>query len=124
MQKTFMALKYLELGTNDPMAPVVSDSFLGGSAPHLRHLRLCHIPFPFPVLRKLLLSAPNLIKLVLRDIPHSGYVSPGEGQWSLASPALIPGSKYFTLDLNPLDRALLGKAEILRPHTLCLPCPH
>jgi len=37
MQKTFVALKYLWLSAIDiPVAPVVSDSFLGGSAPHLR----------------------------------------------------------------------------------------
>jgi hypothetical protein len=77
MQKTFVALKFLRVGSFvDGMAPAVSDSFLGGSAPHLRHLRLIHIPFPFPVIRKLLLSAPNLVTLSLRDITHSGYISP------------------------------------------------
>jgi hypothetical protein len=52
------------------------DSFLGRSAPHLRHLRLVHIPFPLPVLRKLLLSAPNLVILSIRDLPHSAYFPP------------------------------------------------
>src|SRR6267154_4327055 len=63
MQKTFVALKELWLRAIDDRAPVVSDSFLGGSAPHLRHLVLTSIPLQFPVLRKLLLSAPNLIIL-------------------------------------------------------------
>jgi hypothetical protein len=76
MQKTFVALKDLSLVAMDGMAPALSDSFLGGSAPHLRHLHLTSIPFPFPVLRKLLLSAPNLVTLNLRDIPHSCYFSP------------------------------------------------
>jgi hypothetical protein len=76
MQKTFVALKYLRLDALDGMAPVISDSFLGGSAPHLRQLFLTGIPFPFPVLRKLPLSAPNLVSLSLCDIPPSGYVSP------------------------------------------------
>jgi len=76
MQKTFVALEDLGLNAIDDMAPVVSDSFLGGSAPHLRHLWLTRIPFPFPVLRRLLLSAPNLVILTLCDIPHSGYFSP------------------------------------------------
>jgi len=74
MQKTFVALKELWLDTIHDRAPVVSDSFLGGSAPHLLYLFLTGIPFPFP--RKLLLSATNLVVLSLRDIPHSGYFSP------------------------------------------------
>jgi F-box-like len=78
MQKTFVELKDLCLDAMDGMAPALSDSFLGGSAPHLRRLLLTRIPLPFPVLRKLPLSAPNLIILCLADIPHSGYVSPGE----------------------------------------------
>jgi hypothetical protein len=35
MQKTFVALKELYLKATDDRAPVVSDSFLGGSVPHL-----------------------------------------------------------------------------------------
>ena len=42
MQKTFVSLKDLQLGTIDDMAPVVFDSLLGGSVPHLQHLT-----FPF-----------------------------------------------------------------------------
>jgi hypothetical protein len=76
MQKTFVALKDLELHSLDDTAPFISNSFLGGSAPHLRRLWSFRIPFPFPVLRKLLLSAPNLVILSLRDIPHSAYISP------------------------------------------------
>jgi len=78
MQKTFVVLKWLQLRAVDRKAPAISDSFLGGSALHLRHLRLIHIPLPFPVIRKLFLSAPNLVTLILRDIPHSGYISPEE----------------------------------------------
>jgi hypothetical protein len=76
MQKSFVALKYLWLNAMDDTAPVVSDSFLGVSASHLRSLRLTRIAFPFPVFRKLPLSAPNLVILSLRDIPHSAYFSP------------------------------------------------
>jgi hypothetical protein len=81
MQKTsFVALKYLSLNPVDidGMEPAVSDSFLGGSAPHLRHLHLTRISLPFPVLRKLPLSTPNLVSLSLVEIPHFWYVSPGE----------------------------------------------
>ncbi len=76
MQKTFVALKYLRLYPIDDRAPVVSDSFLGGSAPHLQHLTLFHIQFPFPLLRELLLSAANLVVLRLSKIRHSEYFSP------------------------------------------------
>ena len=52
----------------------VPDSFLGGSAPTLRHFSLSGIPFPG--LSKLLLSTNHLVNLELSDIPHSGYISP------------------------------------------------
>jgi hypothetical protein len=55
-------------------APVIPDSFLGGSAPHLQYLDLTTIPFPG--LPKLLLSATHLVNLRLHTIPYSGYVSP------------------------------------------------
>jgi hypothetical protein len=78
MQKPFVALKDLGLYALDDVAPVVSDSFLGGSAPHLRLLAFIRIPIPFSVLGKLLLSAPNLVTISHYDIPHSGYFSPKE----------------------------------------------
>ena len=52
----------------------VPDSFLGGSAPRLRSIRLRHIRFPG--LPKLLLSAPHLVEICLTNIPHAGYISP------------------------------------------------
>jgi hypothetical protein len=55
-------------------APVLPDSFSGGSAQRLRFLRLNFIPLLG--LPKLLLSATHLVYLYLFDIPHSGYISP------------------------------------------------
>jgi hypothetical protein len=77
MQGTFPALIFLQLETLnvEDTTPVLPDSFLGGSAPHLRRLWLGGISFPFPGLRRLPLSAPNLVFLSLRRIPHSGYLS-------------------------------------------------
>jgi hypothetical protein len=54
--------------------PVLPDSFLGGSVPHLQFLSLAYIPFPG--LPKVLLSATHLVKLWLLAIPYSGYISP------------------------------------------------
>ena len=74
MQMPFPALTNLRLGSKDGTAPVVSDWFLGGSAPRLRHLSLRSIHIP--ELPNLLLTATDLVDLSLRDIPHSGYIPP------------------------------------------------
>jgi hypothetical protein len=54
--------------------PILSDTFLGGSAPRLQNLYLDQIIFPG--LPNLLLSATHLVHLKLWRIPHSGYISP------------------------------------------------
>ena len=77
MQEQFPVLTHLTLVRTRRClgpAPVLPDGFLGGSAPRLQSLRLTSILFP--ALPKLLLSATHLVRLVLRDIPHSGYISP------------------------------------------------
>jgi hypothetical protein len=77
MQDPFPALTRLSLVSFDqmvPAMPVMSDSFLGGSAPRLQYLRLHRIPFL--ALPKLLSSATDLVDLCLWNTPHSGYISP------------------------------------------------
>ncbi len=77
MQVPFPQLTQLSLTSLTPYGetpPVIPDSFLGGSAPHLRFFELSGIPFPG--LPKLLLSATHLVNLTLSNIPHSGYFSP------------------------------------------------
>ena len=74
MQAPFPELTYLTLWSNEETEPVLSDSFLGGSAPHLQSLQLNRIPFPG--LSKLLSSATHLASISLHDIPHTGYISP------------------------------------------------
>ena len=83
MQKPFPELTELDLSSTGETAAVVPDSFLGGSAPHLRFLALGH--FLYPGLPKLLLSATHLVTLYLMDIPHSGYISPGAMATTLAA---------------------------------------
>ncbi len=74
MQVPFPQLTMLRLFSNGETPPVIPDSFLGGSAPHLRVFHLSGIPFPG--LPKLHLSATHLVLLSLFNIPHSGYISP------------------------------------------------
>ncbi len=73
MQEPFPALTHLDIHTADEES-IVSDSFLGGSAPNLQYLDLSRVPFPG--LPKLLSSATHLVNLYLCNIPHSGYFSP------------------------------------------------
>ena len=77
---TAMRMPFPELVTlsmsllSGPNEPALPDSFLGGSAPRLRHLAL--VAVPFPGLPNLLLSATHLVHLHLYSIPPSGYISP------------------------------------------------
>jgi F-box-like len=81
--KPFPALTSLKLSSNDKKAPVLPDSFLGGSAPRLQEIWLFGIPFPG--IGKLLLSTTDLVTLSLWDIPHSGYISPEAMDVSLST---------------------------------------
>ena len=76
MQQPFLALACLDLKPTmvDWTTPIIPASFLGGSAPGLRALRLNSISFPG--LPKLLLSATHLVYLDLRGIPRSWCISP------------------------------------------------
>jgi hypothetical protein len=74
MQVSFPELTDLTIHMNDETRLVIPDSFLGGSASHLRSLYLAQISFPG--LPKLLLSATRLVNLCLHDIPRSGCFSP------------------------------------------------
>ena len=74
MQDPFPMLEDFTLWSYWDMMPVISDSFLGGSAPRLKYLWLKSVPFP--KLPNLLLSATDLVRLNLWVIPHPGYISP------------------------------------------------
>ncbi len=116
MQVSFPELTDLQLYSNCETLPVIPDSFLGGSAPHLRIFRLEGILFPG--LPKLLSSVNHLLYLGLHNIPHSGYISP-EAMVALLSvlssletlclefksPQSRPG--WETRSLLPLKRSIL-----------------
>ena len=74
MRETFSNLSYVRLFAAEENAPVFTEEFLGGSAPLLETLWLRGIPFP--EVPKLLLSAPDLFRLQLENIPDSGFFSP------------------------------------------------
>jgi len=74
MRVAFPELTELRLFSDGETPLAAPDSFLGGSAPHLRIFQLDGVPFPR--LPKLLLSATHLVYLYLSNIPHSGYISP------------------------------------------------
>ena len=109
MQEEFPALTHLTLSRHDRPISALPDGFLGGSAPCLRHLSLQSIPFP--ALPKLLLSATDLVRLILRDIPQSGYISPGEIVTCLA---VLPNLNLLCIEFrSPLS---LPERESRRPH--------
>jgi hypothetical protein len=74
MQAPFPTLTRLDFWFSAEPPSVIPDSFLGGSAPQLRKLALKGASFLG--LPKLLLTTPYLVDLTLRNIPHSGYISP------------------------------------------------
>jgi hypothetical protein len=76
MRNPFPALTRLRLVCTVKFdhVPVLPDTFLGGSAPHLRSLSLEGIAFP--TLPQFLLSSNDLSELGLDNIPDFGYISP------------------------------------------------
>ncbi len=74
MQRPFPALTHLWLSSKDSNVPVLTDSFLGGSAPCLEEI--CISGIPFPALPTLLSSTSDLVVLRLYDIPYNGGIPP------------------------------------------------
>jgi hypothetical protein len=114
-QQPFPALTHLYMELWDQHeTPVVPESFLGGSAPRLQHLKLEDIPFPG--LPKLLLSATGLVNLHLSRIPHSGYISP-----EAMVRCLSTLTRLERLEIgfkSPLSRPVHEADVHIRPHVL------
>jgi hypothetical protein len=101
MQGPFPELTELQLRLQGKTGTVraLPDSFLGGSAPRLRLLRLENTPFPG--LPKLLLSATHLVHIFLWSVPHSGYFSPEAMVTALST---LTSLQLFWLDFqSPLS---------------------
>ncbi|KAI0291088.1 hypothetical protein BC826DRAFT_1152291 [Russula brevipes] len=84
MQTPFPELACLRIFCHGSIL-VLPDSFLGGSAPRLRTLRLSGVRYPG--VRNLLLSASDLVDLDLWNVPYfdSEYISPESMVSSLSS---------------------------------------
>ena len=87
IQKPCQTLESIRIRVQNLTGPsiVVHSAFLGGSAPHLRNIQLDGISFPFPEMRRVLLSARNLVELHLLNIPNDVYFSPADLITSLST---------------------------------------
>src|SRR6267142_179140 len=76
MQQPLPTLKCCCLGSSEDSesVPVLSETFLGGSAPLVEYFELSGIPFPtFP---QFILSSIHIRSFSIYNISHSGYISP------------------------------------------------
>jgi len=79
IQEPFQALECLRITVKNAAKPpgLFTGPFLGGSAPHLKEIKLDGVAFPFPEIRQVLSSTTNnLVQLCLSNIPNVGYFSP------------------------------------------------
>lgn len=138
MQKPFPVLTHLDIELGDAVSVLPTD-FLGGSAPRLQEIILSGIAYPS--LPTLLLSATDLIKLDLFDIPWNGYISPEAMVASLAALPklevlvigfLVATSRPTQLHPPPLTRTVLpaltsfrfkGASEYLEDLVTRIDCP-
>jgi hypothetical protein len=100
MQQPLPTLKRFRLWSYDESVLVLSETFLGGSAPLLEDFSLYGLPFPaFP---KFISSSTHIRDLIISDIPHSGYFSPNA---MVACLAALPNLKYLHIGFqSPLSR--------------------
>ena len=114
MQEPFPVLTRLFLTSysywNDDV-PALPANFLGGSTPRLQAIGLCSIPYP--ALPTLLLSANNLVKLDLLDIPPAGYISP---EAIVAPLAALPKLEIFVMEFawNAYRHDRIGPPPVTR----------
>jgi len=115
MQHSFPALTHLWVELAVSIKNTISGPFLGGSAPSLRAIQLCGVPFP--ALPELLFSTTNLVHLWHDSIPRSGYISPQAMVTCLSAlPRLESLSLSFQSPQSLPDRTI----QIPPPHTRIL----
>ena len=116
MEVPFPELTQLGLKSEEKTVPVLPDSFLGRSAPHLRILVLRGIPFPG--LPRLLLSATHLVTLRLYRIPHSGYFSP---EMIVTALSMLTALEELWLGFESPRSCPTGKPDAHPPTRIVLP---
>ncbi|KAH8980979.1 hypothetical protein EDB86DRAFT_3087496 [Lactarius hatsudake] len=106
MHGPFPELRRLAISPEDLITPVLTRSFLGGSAPRLREISFSGISFP--ALPTLLSSASGIVELSLVNIPQTGYISPVAFASCLAA---LPKLERLFIEFRPLasytDQTLL-----------------
>ena len=80
IHEPLQALKSIRVTVKNATGPpiLIRNSLLGGSAPHLREIKLDGIAFLFPEVQQLLSSTNNLVDLHLSNIPNDAYFSPDD----------------------------------------------
>ena len=115
LHEPFPLLTTFLLFSTDVSIPVLSETFLGGFAPHLRSFVLRGVPFPsFP---KLTLCFPHIFSLRLEEIPSSGYISPEVMATSLAA---LPHLRVLSVGFRSPPSPPL---QISPPHLTCAALP-
>ena len=109
LEKIRIIIKDPIIHTGPPI--LIRNAFLGGSAPHLREIKLDGIAFPFPSIQQVLLSTRNLVELHLAKIPNDAYFSPNDLVTSLSTLARL---KRLTVDFH-------SPASSPPPSTICSP---
>ena len=90
---------------------LIRKAFLGGSAPHMREIKLDGITFPFPSIQQVLLSTKNLVDLHLGHIPNDAYFSPNDLVTGLSTSLQL---KQLTVDFHSLPSST--PPSMTRPH--------
>ena len=100
IQQPLPTVKEFLLMSSDESAPVLPETFLGGSAPLLEYFELFGVPFPtFP---QFISSSTHICEIFIHDIPHSGYISPSA---MVACLAALPNLEALSFGFgSPLSR--------------------
>ena len=98
-QKPCQVLEIIRITVKAPTSSSILDcsAFLGGSAPHLREIKLDGVPLPFTQIRQVLLSTNDLVELHLANIPNDVCFSPSDLVTGLSTSAQL---KRLTVDFH------------------------
>ncbi len=128
IQEPFQSLECIRITVKNTTRPpgLFHGTFLGGSAPRLREIKLDGVIFSFSTIRQVILStANNLVQLCLSNIPNVGYISPDALVFSLSSLVQLqqlnidfhsPASRPPSKTCLPSQRVILPSLSTLNFH--------